>query len=66
MTPSKLALYLVMKMVKTRCKTYNEYVWESFENQTNVKRNQMKGGERDVKLNRIKKKLWCGRSKLPS
>ena len=48
-----------------KTKTYNEFVFESFgesfENQTIAKRNQMKGGEKDVKLNRIKKKLWCGR-----
>ena len=53
-----------------RNKTYNEFVFESFdksfENQTKAKQNQMKDGEKDVKLNRIKQKLRCGRSQLPS
>ena len=49
-----------------RNKTYNEFVFESFENQTKAKQNQMKDGEKDVKINRIKQKLWCGRSQLPS
>nr|DAO22659.1 MAG TPA: hypothetical protein [Caudoviricetes sp.] len=50
-------------MQKTRYKTYNEYVFESFgesfENQKIAKRNQTKGGEKDVKLNRIKAKFGC-------
>ena len=50
-------------MQKIRYKTYNEFVFESFgksfENQKIAKRNQMKGGEKDVKLNRIKKKFGC-------
>lgn len=52
---------VMIPMPKT--KTYNEFVFEffgeSFENQTIAKRNQMKGGEKDVKLNRIKKKFGC-------
>ena len=46
-----------------KTKTYNEFVFESFgksfENQKIAKRNQTKGGEKDVKLNRIKKKFGC-------
>lgn len=56
-------------MQKTRYKTYNEYVFESFgesfENQKIAKRNQTKGGEKDVKLNRIKAKFGCWCRKLP-
>lgn len=43
-------------MTKTRYKTYNEYVFESFGKSFG---NQKKGGEKDVKLNRIKKKFGC-------
>lgn len=60
--PNQLALYQVTTMM-TRTKTYNEYVFESFDKSFE---NQTKGGEKDVKLNRIKEKLWCGRSQLPS
>ncbi|EFQ44093.1 hypothetical protein LBKG_01447 [Lactobacillus crispatus CTV-05] len=46
-----------------KTKTYNEFVFESFgksfENRRIAKRNRMKGGEKDVKLNRIKKKFGC-------
>ena len=50
----------------TRTKTYNEYVFESFDKSFDKSfENQTKGGEKDVKLNRIKEKLWCGRSQLP-
>lgn len=45
-------------------KTYNEWIFESFERSS--KDSQKKEGGSDVKLNRIKKKLWRGRSKLPS
>ena len=64
---SQLALYnqKMIQMAKTRYKTYNEFIFDSFgksfESQTNAKGIQTKGGEKDVKLNRIKKKLWCGR-----
>ena len=41
-------------------KTWNEIVFDSFECDR-----QKKGGEKDVKLNGIKEKLWRGRSQLP-
>lgn len=40
-------------------KTYNKLIFDSFEH------DRKKGGESDVKLQRIKKKLWSGRVKLP-
>lgn len=40
-------------------KIYNELIFDSFE------KDRKKGSEKDVKLNRIKKKLWCGPSQLP-
>ena len=43
-----------------KAKTYNELIFNSFDHRDN------RGGDKDVKLNRIKKKLWRGRSKLPS
>ena len=48
------------KMMQKMTKTYNELIFDSFERDR-----QKKGGESDVKLNRIKAKLWCGRSQLP-
>jgi hypothetical protein len=47
-------------MMAKMTKTYNELIFDSFERDR-----QKKGGEKDVKLNRIKEKLWCGRSQLP-
>ncbi|WP_199765197.1 hypothetical protein [Lactobacillus helveticus] len=41
-----------------KAKTYNEFVFNSFDHRDN------EGGEKDVKLNRIKKKLWSGCSEL--
>ncbi|WP_173008003.1 hypothetical protein [Lactobacillus helveticus] len=40
-------------------KTWNQIIFDSFE------KDRKKGSESDVKLNRIKKKLWCGRCQLP-
>ncbi|CDI63623.1 Putative uncharacterized protein [Lactobacillus helveticus CIRM-BIA 103] len=40
-------------------KTWNEIIFDSFE------KDRKKGSESDVKLNRIKQKLWCRRSQLP-
>lgn len=40
-------------------KTWNQIIFDSFEN------DRKKGSESNVKLNRIKKKLWCGRCQLP-
>lgn len=51
-------------MERHKPRTYNELIFESFENKS--KDSQKKEGGSDVKLNRIKKKLWRGRSKLPS
>ena len=55
--PNQLALY--NQKMKKMTKTYNELIFDSFE------KDRKKGGEKDVKLNRIKEKLWCGRSQLP-
>ena len=55
---NQLALY--NQKMKKMTKTYNELIFDSFERDR-----QKKGGEKDVKLNRIKKKLWCGPSQLP-
>ena len=44
-------------------KTYNEWIFESFENKS--KDSQKKEGGSNVKLERAKKKLWCGPSQLP-
>lgn len=41
------------KMMQKMTKTYNELIFDSFE------KDRKKGGEKDVKLNRIKEKLWC-------
>ena len=41
-------------------KTWNKIIFDSFEHDR-----QKKGSESDVKLNRIKKKLWSRRVKLP-
>lgn len=48
-------------MQQSKPRTYNELIFNSFERE----RNRKKAGEKDVKLNRIKKKLWRGRSQLP-
>ena len=56
-------LALCQVVIKMKAKTYNEWIFESFERSS--KDGQKKGGEKDVKLNRIKKKLWCGRRQLP-
>ena len=39
-------------------KTWNEIIFDSFE------KDRKKGGEKDVKLNRIKQKLWSGCGEL--
>ena len=54
---NQLALY--NQKMKKMTKTYNELIFDSFERDR-----QKKGGEKDVKLNRIKEKLWRGRSQL--
>ena len=56
---SRLALYK-QKMMQKMIKTWNEIIFDSFKRDR-----QKKGGEKDVKLNRIKEKLWYGRSQLP-
>ena len=52
-------LALCNQKMKKMTKTWNEIIFDSFE------KDRKKGGESDVKLNRIKAKLWCGRSQLP-
>lgn len=47
-----------MKMTRMKIKTYNQLIFDSF------KKDRRKGSESNVKLNRIKKKLWRGRGKL--
>ena len=54
---SQLALYK-QKMMSKMTKTWNEIIFDSFE------KDRKKGSETDVKLNRIKEKLWRGRSQL--
>ena len=54
---NQLALY--NQKMKKMTKTYNELIFDSFERDR-----QKKGSEKDVKLNRIKEKLWCIRSQL--
>lgn len=44
------------KMMSKMTKTWNEIIFDSFE------KDRKKGSEKDVKLNRIKEKLWRGRS----
>lgn len=56
---SQSALYN-QKMMQKMTKTWNEIIFDSFEHDR-----QKKGSESDVKLNRIKKKLWSRRVKLP-
>ena len=53
-------LALCNQKMKKMTKTYNELIFDSFERDR-----QKKGGEKYVKLNRIKQKLWSGRSQLP-
>ena len=44
-------------MDRPKPRTYNELIFNSFEHKEE--------GESNVKLNRIKEKLWCGPSQLP-
>lgn len=48
-------------MERHKPRTYNELIFNSFERE----RNRKKAGEKDVKLNRIKAKIWCGRGSVP-
>ena len=50
-------------MERHKPRTYNELIFESFENK--LKDSQKKEGGSDVKLERIKEKLWCRPSQLP-
>ena len=52
-----LVLYK-QKMMQKMTKAWNEIIFDSFE------KDRKKGSEKDVKLNRIKEKLWRGRSQL--
>ena len=54
-------LALCNQKMKKMTKTYNELIFDSFKRDC-----QKKDGEKDVKLNRIKEKLWCGCSQLPA
>ena len=49
-------------MERHKPRTYNKLIFESFENKS--KDSQKKEGGSNVKLNRIKAKLWSGRSQL--
>ena len=44
-------------MERHKPRTYNELIFESFENKS--KDSQKKEGGSNVKLNRIKAKIWC-------